>query len=385
MQYPMLAVVGAAGISATASPDGSGDPLPISSIYESGWSADVYNQVQSAIQSGQLTLASETAGPQDSEYTRSFYALDIGKLPPAHFVWLGHDHLLPWGAFTIWDSAAGAAYGMHLRRPDLQYVDANYGNITLPQNVYWAPTGVDKVSSVVMAVGEKMLITFATGQIEASIAGATMDAFDFIDTGDILVNNDPGLDFGSTDPFTADYADAVSNTNVDASINDMLNNTDAPAFDADVNNQGVIDELSNGTNVQGDSANLTDEPGSASNNNGATPKGGGLNPPSRGNAPGTPVAAPAQTPSNISSPYYTPPNPRAVQSPVQGMFNPPVSGMFPIYNPSPNPGYSTAYGTGPSPTVNPGQLAPGAVSLGLPANPMLLIGGAIVVAALLLK
>jgi hypothetical protein len=386
--YPLLPIVGAAGISATASPDGSGEPLPQTSIYESGWDADTYNIVQRAISSGQLTLSSETVGGNDSGwYTRWIYALDVGKMPPATFHWQGTAYTLPFGKFTIWDDAAGAAYGMHLKNPALVDIDPGYGKITIPQNVYWKPTGADVASNIVMAVGEKLLITIATGAISGvDVVGNYMDAFDFTDYGDIMVNNDPGIDFGSTDPFTADYGDAISNTNVDQSINDMLDNTDAPVFDPDVNNQGVMDELSNGTNVAGDSASTTDEPGAPSNNNGATPKGGGLNLPTRGNQPGSTVAAPMATPGNISQPSYLPTAPRLTQSYGQSQYAPNASGMFPIYNPSPNPGSPNFYGTSAQPnSVSQSKLAPQAAFLGMPANPMLIIGGAVLAAALLLR
>ena len=173
-------------------------------------------------------------------------------------------------------------------------------------------------------------------------------------------------------------------------INDMLANTDAPAFDPNANNQGVMDALGDGTNTRSDSANMTDENGAPSNNNGATPRNGGLKLPggSSGAAgQGAVVAAPQGTNSNIAPPSFLPPHPRQLNSPQQSMYDPLSGGMFPIYNPSPNTGQSRAYGSGnvsspPNPAAG-GVQANNLAALGL--SPIVLIIGAAILAVMVLK
>jgi hypothetical protein len=226
--------------------------------------------------------------------------------------------------------------------------------------------------------------------------GAAVDASDFLDSVDQSINNAAGADFGASNVFGGDITSAFWNDPTydpltintgNQTVDELLAPTDPTVFAEDDN--GVLNSTAIGVNTVGDSASMTDEPGSASNNNTNTPRGGGAQ---LGQGAGGGAVGPstANTPNNTNPVSYLPPNPRALQTATQALYNPQGGGLYPIVNGSANTGTSNPYGS--IPVTSPPTLS--SVSATSPAlatasnmlqNPLVLLGMGAVALILLLK
>jgi hypothetical protein len=221
--------------------------------------------------------------------------------------------------------------------------------------------------------------------------GVSVDSTDFIDDVTQSINNAPGFDFGASSTVLPDYITGAYSTDStfdvitdNPTVNDLLNGSDEGLIDSG----GVLPTSATGINAVGDSASLTDENGSVSNNNSNAPKGGGA---SIGNGQGGGAVGPstANTPNNTAPVPYLPPNPRALQSATQALYNPQGGGLYPIYNPSANNGTGSPFGSSPVVTTPPGSVAaisPTQTTMSnMLQNPLVLVGMGVVALILLMK
>jgi hypothetical protein len=232
-------------------------------------------------------------------------------------------------------------------------------------------------------------------QFAPNTTGAsTVDDSDFLQLADQTINNAPGIDLGASNTFGGDltsafYTDTTADIDVfsgNPTVDNLLNPTDPTLYD---DGAGVLPGTATGVNTVGDSANLTDESGSASNNNGNAPKGGGAQ---LGNGTGGGAVGPstANTPNNTAPVSYLPPNPRTLQTAAQALYNPQGGGLYPITNPSANTGSASPYGsagvTSPpsNSTVSSSGISNPTLS-GMLQNPLVLIGMAAVAVIFMMK